>query len=30
MDRNHGSVDIKSVAGKGTEVVLRIPTKEKE
>ena len=27
MDRNHGSIDIKSVSGKGTEVVLRIPTK---
>ena len=28
LDRNGGSVDIKSVAGEGTEVVIRIPTKQ--
>lgn len=27
LDRNNGSIDIKSEAGKGTEVVIRIPTK---
>ena len=27
LDRNNGSIDIKSEAGKGTEVVVRIPTK---
>ena len=28
LDKNGGSIDIKSVAGEGTEVVIRIPTKE--
>lgn len=28
LDKNSGSIDIKSVAGEGTEVVIRIPTKE--
>lgn len=28
LDKNGGSIDIKSVAGEGTEVVVRIPTKE--
>lgn len=27
LDRNNGSIDIKSEVGKGTEVVIRIPTK---
>lgn len=27
LDKNGGSIDIKSVAGEGTEVVIRIPTK---
>ena len=27
LDRNNGNIDIKSVEGKGTEVVIRIPTK---
>lgn len=27
LDRNNGSIDIKSEYGKGTEVVIRIPTK---
>ena len=27
LDQNHGSIDIKSQKGKGTEVVIRIPTK---
>lgn len=27
LDQNHGSIDIKSEKGKGTEVVIRIPTK---
>lgn len=27
LDQNNGSIDIKSEAGKGTEVVIRIPTK---
>ena len=26
LDKNDGSIDIKSVVGKGTEVVIRIPT----
>ena len=29
LDKNGGSIDIKSVVGQGTEVVIRIPTKEK-
>ena len=28
LDRNQGTIDIKSVYGHGTEVVIRIPTKE--
>ena len=28
LDKNGGSIDIKSVVGQGTEVVLRIPTKQ--
>ncbi len=28
LDKNNGSIDIKSVVGEGTEVVIRIPTKE--
>lgn len=28
LDKNGGSIDIKSTSGKGTEVVIRIPTKE--
>ena len=28
LDRNGGNIDIKSQEGKGTEVVIRIPTKE--
>ena len=28
LDRNNGSINIKSEEGKGTEVVIRIPTKE--
>ena len=28
LDKNGGSIDIKSVAGEGTEVVVRIPTKQ--
>lgn len=28
LDRNNGSIDIKSEQGKGTEVVIRIPTKK--
>ena len=28
LDKNGGSIDIKSTVGKGTEVVIRIPTKE--
>lgn len=28
LDNNNGSIDIKSEVGKGTEVVIRIPTKE--
>ena len=27
LDKNGGSIDIKSEVGKGTEVVVRIPTK---
>ena len=27
LDKNGGSIDIKSVVGQGTEVVVRIPTK---
>ncbi len=30
LDQNGGSIDIKSVVGKGTEVVIRIPTKSKK
>ena len=30
LDKNGGSIDIKSVVGQGTEVVIRIPTKEIE
>ncbi len=29
LDQNHGSIDIKSQAGKGTEVVIRIPVNKK-
>ena len=29
LDRNGGSIDIKSEVGKGTEVVIKVPTKEK-
>ena len=28
LDKNGGSIDIKSVVGQGTEVVIRVPTKE--
>lgn len=28
LDKNQGSIDIKSVVGEGTEVVIRIPTKQ--
>ncbi len=28
LDKNGGSIDIKSEVGKGTEVVIRIPTKQ--
>ena len=28
LDKNSGRIDIKSVVGKGTEVVITIPTKE--
>ena len=28
--RNGGSIDIKSEVGKGTEVVIKVPTKAKE
>ncbi len=28
LDKNGGSIDIKSVVGEGTEVVIRIPTKQ--
>ena len=30
LDKNGGSIDIKSEVGKGTEVVIRIPAKSKE
>lgn len=30
LDRNGGSIDIKSEVGKGTEVVIKVPTKAKE
>ena len=30
IEQNHGSIDIKSQFGKGTEVVLRIPAKNRE
>ena len=30
LDRNDGMIDIKSEVGKGTEVVIRIPTKKEE
>ena len=29
LDQNKGSINIKSEVGKGTEVVIRIPTKSK-
>ena len=29
LDKNGGRIDIKSIIGKGTEVVITIPTKEK-
>ena len=28
LDKNGGSIDIKSQVGKGTEVVIKVPTKE--
>ena len=28
LDKNGGSIDIKSKVGEGTEVVIRVPTKE--
>ena len=28
LDRNGGSIDIKSEVGKGTEVVIKVPTKQ--
>ena len=28
LDKNGGTIDIKSTVGKGTEVVIRIPTKQ--
>ena len=28
LDQNNGKIDIKSELGKGTEVVIRIPTKQ--
>lgn len=30
IEQNNGSINIKSVQGKGTEVVIRIPAKSKE
>ena len=30
LDRNDGTIDIKSVYGEGTEVVIRVPTKEEK
>lgn len=30
LDKNGGSIDIKSVVGQGTEVVIKVPTKEKK
>ena len=30
LNKNKGSIDIKSEVGKGTEVVIRIPTKKIE
>ena len=30
LDRNGGSIDIKSEVGKGTEVVIKVPTKANE
>ena len=30
LDKNDGSIDIKSEQGKGTEVVIRIPTKQEK
>ena len=30
LDKNGGSIDIKSVVGQGTEVVVRIPTKQRD
>ena len=30
LDKNGGSIDIKSVVGQGTEVVIKIPTKVEE
>jgi signal transduction histidine kinase len=29
LDKNGGRIDIKSIANKGTEVVITIPTKQK-
>ena len=28
LDKNRGSIDIKSEVGKGTEVVIKVPTKK--
>ena len=28
LDRNDGSIDIKSVKGEGTEIVIKVPTKK--
>ena len=28
LDKNGGSIDIKSVVGQGTEVVIKVPTKD--
>ena len=30
LDKNGGSIDIKSEVGKGTEVVIKVPTKAKQ
>ena len=30
LDKNGGSIDIKSVVGQGTEVVIKIPTKQEK
>ena len=29
LDKNNGRIDIKSIAGQGTEVVITIPAKQK-